>query len=482
MRQKSITLNAILNMIKVSLVIVFQLITYPYVLRVLSVENLGNIDYAHSITSYFGLFAQLGAVQYAVREGSKLRNNQEKVNEFISEIFSLNLVASIIAYVVLAICTCFIDKFAGIQLLLFINGMNFIFTTMGIEWMNTIYEDFLYITIRSIVIYIISLICIFVLVRTPDDYIIYVILTVLPNFFVCLSNLIYCRRYARYRVILKKKTFRHLKPLTVFFINSLAISIYINADATMIGWIIGPYYNGLYGLAVRIYTTVKTVLGAIYAVTIPRLSKAIDKGEWDTYKTLLTDLCSVLSLLILPASTGLIVLGKEVVCIVGGAKYLEGTLSLQILAVALIFAVFAGLLVTCVNTPSGKEMVSLKATIVSALANLILNLFFIPWFKHNGAALTTVFSEFLVCAISIAAIKDIRKYIDLRKFFVNITQAIIGCIWIIAVGVTVKLFNLPMVMNLILIMFISIIGYLVILIIAKNSYALHYLREFKLIR
>ena len=91
MKEKSIKLNAVLNVMKTVLSLVFPLITFPYITRVLQVNAIGKYDFSVSIISYFSLIAALGITTYAVREGTKYRGNQEKMNQFASEIFSINL-------------------------------------------------------------------------------------------------------------------------------------------------------------------------------------------------------------------------------------------------------------------------------------------------------------------------------------------------------------------------------------------------------
>ena len=51
MEKKSIGINAILNLIKSALSIIFPLITYPYALRILGVEGIGKVSYTSSIIS-----------------------------------------------------------------------------------------------------------------------------------------------------------------------------------------------------------------------------------------------------------------------------------------------------------------------------------------------------------------------------------------------------------------------------------------------
>lgn len=71
MSNKRITINAILNVIRTGLSIIFPLITYPYVARILGKNGVGMVSYTSSIVSYFVLFASFGISNYATREGSK---------------------------------------------------------------------------------------------------------------------------------------------------------------------------------------------------------------------------------------------------------------------------------------------------------------------------------------------------------------------------------------------------------------------------
>ena len=76
-----LAVNAALNTAKTVLGLLFPLITYPYVSRVLGVDNLGIYTFSVSIVSYFQLLAALGVTPYGIREGTQYRNDKEKIEE-----------------------------------------------------------------------------------------------------------------------------------------------------------------------------------------------------------------------------------------------------------------------------------------------------------------------------------------------------------------------------------------------------------------
>ena len=91
MAQQSLKKNSIFNAVKTVSSILFPLITFPYVSRVLQPENIGKINFSVSIIAYFSLAASLGITTYAIRECSMVRNDKRKLNDTASQIFSINV-------------------------------------------------------------------------------------------------------------------------------------------------------------------------------------------------------------------------------------------------------------------------------------------------------------------------------------------------------------------------------------------------------
>ena len=65
--------NTIYNAVKSVCGIVYPLITFPYISRVLLAENIGKINFSGSVVSYFSLIASIGISTYAIREISQAR-------------------------------------------------------------------------------------------------------------------------------------------------------------------------------------------------------------------------------------------------------------------------------------------------------------------------------------------------------------------------------------------------------------------------
>ena len=477
MISKSITKNAVLNGAKTLLSILFPLITYPYVARILHSTNLGKVNFAQSIVSYFSLIAALGVNTYAVREGAKIKESRGDFESFCNEIFTTNMISTIIAYALLFISILAIPKLRGYSALITILSIAIVSTTIGVEWINIIYEDYLIITVRSIVVQIINLILLLCFVKNETDYYVYAFLLVLSSIIICVWNFIYCRKYVIVRLTYNPYIKKHIKPLLIFFANNLAVSIYCYADTTMLGWLIGDSCVGIYSVSVKAYTVIKSILASVYSVCIPRLSGYYGKKNIVLFKELTNKVFSCILLILLPAMTGLMVLANPIVLLLGGAEYLDGVLTLRLLSIALIFAIVGGLLTSCINIPTGKESITLIGTIIAAVLNIVLNIILIPLFQHNGAAITTIIAEFAVVLICFIKNKDIMEIIDFKKTIINSLHALLGCIIVLASYYSSTLINLSLILQCVYTVTLTLIMYGLVLFIFKNKYMIEFLSK-----
>lgn len=129
-------LNAFLNSLRSVLNIIFPLITFPYISRKLTVEGIGIYNFSSSIVSYFLMIAALGISGYAIREGAKYRNNEDKIERFSSEVFTINMASTLVAYVLLFLCLIIFSKLRSYTLCILIFSLQIFFTTIGTEWMG----------------------------------------------------------------------------------------------------------------------------------------------------------------------------------------------------------------------------------------------------------------------------------------------------------------------------------------------------------
>lgn len=482
MKKKSLGLNAFLNGLRSVLNLFFPLITFPYVSRVLSVSGIGIYNFSNTYVSYFILIAGLGIATYAVREGVKYREDRTKIDKFASQIFSLNMIATIIAYLLLFASLIIFKNLHNYISCILIFSLQILFTTLGTEWIYTIYEDYAYITIRSIIFKIISIVLLFLLVKKPEDYLIYAAITVLSAVGSNLLNFIHAREFVHIRLTTKTNWRYHLKPVLVIFASAIAVTIYVSSDTTILGLLKNDYAVGIYSTSVKIYQMAEGLLSALLMVTIPRLAFLWGKKRVREYNHVLSKVLDSLGILVLPAAVGLIMLSREVVLIIASEKYLPSVNSLRIISWAIIFSIFSWIFSDCVLIPAKRENLVLRNTIVTAIENIILNFILIPFMSYDGTSLSTVIAEFSVMIMNGYSCRDIIKPVIFKKDTLkNLLDSIIGCVGIVVVCLLCNYSFNSLILKTVLSVVLSVIMYGAILILLKNKNAYSILDRAKMI-
>lgn len=478
MKKKSLGLNAFLNGFKSILNLIFPLISFPYISRVLSVPGIGIYNFSNTYVNYFILIAGLGVATYAVREGAQYRNEKAKIEKFASQVFSINLIATVIAYILLFFSLILFKILNNYVSCILIFSIQILFTTLGTEWIYTIYEDYAYITIRSIVFKIASIALLFILVRKSTDYLWYAFITVLAVVGSNILNFWHARSFINIKLTLKTNWQYHLKPILIIFASAVAVTIYVSSDTTILGILKNDYAVGIYSTSVKIYQIAQSLLSAILTVTIPRLAMLWGQRRRKEYNDVLTRVINTLGILVLPASVGLMMLSREVVLIIAGHKFLPSVNSLRIITWAIIFSIFSWIFSDCVLIPAKRESKVLRNTLITAAINVILNFILIPSMSYDGTSLSTVIAEFSVMIMNGYSCRDIIKPIIFKKETLkNLFESIIGCIGIVIVCLLCQWGLYSMIWKTIFSIVLSVPMYGAILVLLGNEIATSMLKN-----
>lgn len=463
--KKSIQFNALINGIKTLFLVAFPLITFPYAAKTLGVQGIGRYNFAYSIVSYFMLLAGLGVYNYAVREGASIRNDKEKFSIFASEILEFNIISTIVAYFFLFVL-CFLENgIAEYRTLILVISINIILTTLGCEWVYAIYEEYLYIAIRGIVFQIISMLLLFTCVHSSRDIIIYSITTLVSLSGYNLLNIIGLHNKFHFMIQPINSLKKHFVPIILLFANSIATTIYINSDTTILGMLAGDYSVGLYSVSTKVYSIIKSILASVIIVSIPRMSEFWANDNYEKFNMLGNRILNSFITLTFPAMFGIYLMANEIIDIIADRTYREADMSLKILSIALLVSVFNWFFQSSVLIPSKNEKKVLYASCAAALINIILNFIFIPIFKQNAAAFTTLIAEIVALMISWHYASSIIKLqIKLR----DILSIVTGCGFICSYCWVIKLVTAGLI-RVLMIICGSVVGYFLILVAFKNS-------------
>ena len=465
--EKDLKKNMAFNAINGLFNILFPLISFPYVSRVLDVYALGAYNYSNSIINYLLIISGLGVSGYAVRTGSSKKNNVKELSEFVSEIFSISIMTSFIAYIILFTCILlFYDSLLPYKYLLLTQSVFIMSQAIGINWIYNIFEDFGFVTLKNAVINVISIVLMFLLVNEPNDIYIYAFICASIGLLSSFINLFYAKKRCKIRFTLNNHYKLHLRPIVYFWATSLSVTIYVNSDITILGVLTGDYYVGLYSVSTKIYSVLKNLLAAAITVAIPRMSMYYSSNNSIKMNETANEVYGVIITTVLPVITGISIFNKEIILLISGSKYIDASMSLVLLGVCILFYLFSYFYGQCVLVPVGKENIVFWSTLLSAAVNIVLNFLLIPHFKQNAAAFTSILGEGIAMII---AMRFAKKYISIANKLNVIIKTLIGCSIIAVISLMVKKNVNDLLMALLVSIVISSLMYLIIEIVLKNE-------------
>ena len=392
----SLKLNFVLNVIRVSSTALITIFTMPYLNRVLGATNIGKVEYIYTLINYFVLFSSLGIPMYGIRETSKVRHDQKKLYTVVFELLIILGVTTFISYLVIFGIIIHLNNFQSYKNLIYILSLMVFLNNIGAEWYFQGIEDQKFITLRNILVRLMTVILIFMMIKTSLDYEKYSILLVVMYFGANLINI--C---VLFNHILKEKISwkslnlkRHYKPILTIFIATISVNIYLQLDKFLIGTIVGDKGVAYYTLAYSLLRFGILFLTALGAVIIPRLSY-LYLNDKEKYFQFLTKIFNGLLLVSIPLTIFFSIFAENIISLMGGKEFAPSILSLKILSPLCILFSIAYFLGFMVLYPQGEEKIYSKATVFTAVISIILNIFAIRYFNIYGASVVAIISEFL---------------------------------------------------------------------------------------
>lgn len=423
MAQKSLKANAFFTIIKAFMNIIFPIISFPYASRILLPEGIGRVNFANSFVEYFVMFAQLGIGWYASREAARIRENKQQLNKLCREILAINFCSTAIAYILLFISIFTIEKFADYKILIIICSTKVLFTTIGINWIFTANEEYAYITIRQSIFQALSLLFLFLFVKSKDDYLIYAGIGVFANVGANTFNLFYAHKFINIFEKTPLDLKKHLKAIIIFFGIAIAGKINAALDILMLGFMLNDVAVGYYSAAIKINRLVKEMITSAICSLMPRSSYYIENNKIEEYKAVITSACDATYFFCIPASVGMFFLVEPLITLFSGEAFLPAAPSMKILSISLIGTCSCSFLENLIITPQRKEKFILIAQVIAALCNIVLNAILIVHFEVFGAAVATTIIEFL---LPLVILFPSFKYLKSLDNLVGIGKALTG--------------------------------------------------------
>lgn len=438
MRQKSVKMNFVMNIILTMSNFIFPLITFPYVSRVLLPDGTGRVSFATSLISYFSMFAQLGIPTYGIRACAKVRDDRKELTRTAQELLIINIVMNAISYTILFVALFTVPRLQEDRTLYLVVSLSIILTSIGMEWLYKALEQYTYITIRSVIFKFVALIAMFALVHAKSDYVIYGGITILAASASNVFNFINAHKYIDLKPVGGYNFKRHLKAVGIFFAMACATTIYTHLDTLMLGFMKTDSDVGYYNASVRIKTILVSIVTSLGAVLLPRASYYVENGKMDDFYRITRKALSFVFVVASPMMVYFILFAKEGIFFLSGSAYAGSIVPMQVIMPTLLFIGITNILGIQMLVPLGKEKVVLYSEIAGAVVDVIINAILIPKLASTGAAIGTLVAEFVVLIVQYYALRvDVAssvRQIHYVRITVGLVIGTVASLWVKILG------------------------------------------------
>lgn len=473
----SVKYNFIMNFILTASGIIFPLITFPYVTRVIGMEKFGAVSFVTNVINFTMIFAQLGIPTYGVRACARVRDDKRKLSQTVQEILFINLIMSAVVTAVFAVLIFTVPAFYNHRVMFLISISTFFLQALGMNWIFQALEQYDYITIRSLFFKVISIILMFILIHQTDDYVIYCAITVFAGFGSNIYNFIRVRKFVSLKRVEPYNLKQHFRPILILFAQSLAVSIYTSLDSVMLGFMKGDLDVGYYASATKVKVILVSLVTSLGNVLLPRMSYYVKMQMKDDFRKTMIKAFNFTLFISIPLALFFSITSANCLFLLAGRESLPAASAMTIITLSIIPIGITNVLGIQVMTPLNNEKKVLMSVIVGAVIDFVLNLILIPFFGATGASVATLIAEIGVLIIQVIFTSIILKSVITKVHIVK--YAIIG------LTASIPLFfinnmNLPHVsLNLILSVVVYAGIYLGILLITKDKILLESLSTMK---
>lgn len=426
----SIKKNIVLSTAYQILTLLTPFITAPYVSRVLEPDGVGIYSFTNSILAYFTLIAGLGTATYGAREIARVRDDKRKLSQTFWEIELMSVITSSVSILMWMGVIVFSPKYNLIYLILTISLLG---TMMDISWFYTGLEKFSYIVVRNTIVKISCIALLFIFIRSKDDLFLYIFLMTMANFLGSVSMWMYIPKMVDKVKWKELRIQPRIKETTIFFLPSIAASIYTILDKTLIGIITqNEAQNGYYEQATKIIDMAKVLtFSAINSVLASRTSYLYAEKKYDEIKqrmarsldfTLFMGLCLVF---------GIIGVANRFVPWFFGEGYKPVITLLQVLSPIIVIIGISNIIGTQYYIAVGTkyQIKGVKFQIIGSLVNLLINFLLIPKLQSLGAVIGSLAAESIITILILhysdgyMSYKQIGKY-GWRKLIAGVIMAV----------------------------------------------------------
>jgi len=381
---------------------ILPLITVPFLVRMLGPEKFGLVAFGQSLITFFVLFVNYGFDLTATREISIKRESNEKVSRISCSVWIAKAILAIFGFAVLILLILFVQMMKQNSVLLILLYGIAVGNMLFPNWLFLGLERMKAISVINITMRIITTLSVFILIRDPDDYLLYAGILSFQWIFAGVSGVWFAIARLKIRIAIPEA--RDVATVMSngwrLFVSNLTQSIYLSGNSFILGFLTSNYSAvGYYSAAEKITLSFVGLFRPIAQAVYPRFSQmaASSKNSVLLWGRRLIYVMGGVGLMTFLS----IFFGAHIIVrIFLGPGYDPSVAVLQILSVLPFLMALSDVLSNQIMLPFNKDTFYTMIRVITAMLHVMLALLLVPRLQESGIALVFILSQSFILVVT----------------------------------------------------------------------------------
>ena len=388
--------------------------TFPYLVRVLQVEQYGLIVFAQSVVQYFVLLTDYGFNLLGPREIARHDGVQERGMVF-SNIFFAKLLL-LFCFTIIFVCGLLcLEQYNNVDVALYMTlYLMVIGNVLFPVWFFQGIQQMRYITFVNIIANTFRVAGVFLLVKAPKDYLLAALFqAVVPLVAAIFSWVILVKDYPEVLVLPNRQGIKNMfVDGWSIFTSTIAINLYTASNIVFLGMFTNNVVVGYFSGAKKIIDNVTQLISPITQAVYPYVSKKASASKTDALRFLhkIVVLLGGGNLLL---SLVIIIFADFIVKLLLGNGYEQSVLLLRIMAFIPFVVSLSNVFGIQTMLVFGMQKAFSRILVMAAVLNTCLVLPMIYFYEDVGVSITITITECFVTLMMWCVLK--QNGIDLLR-------------------------------------------------------------------
>ena len=313
--------------------ILFPLLTFPYLTRILSVETYGMVSYVRATIIYMQIFVEFGFGLSAVKDIAKLHEEKSEVGRITGNVIAAKVFLSILAFCVLLVL-CY-------KIPLLDQNMIYVLTSFGVVFLSIFILDFLFrgleemqlVSLSFIIMKGISMLFTFLFVKGDSTVLWIPILDIISSFAAIFFVRYEVKKFGIHiQVTSISDVWKTLKESFIYFISNMATTAFGTLNTMLIGFYIPDTKQIAY------WSVAMTMISGVQALYNPIIGGVYPQMVKNPSVVILKKVFIVFMPIVVLGSTFTLFFADKIIWLINGPNYENAAFLLRILTPVLIFS------------------------------------------------------------------------------------------------------------------------------------------------